>query len=164
MDRAADRGMLILIWQLSPSQSFLAHSAMRHNGVCMVISCAHLNRILDTGMLSLRQHYSITVPYRWRMFDNGKQIGYGKHVQTVCVTFLFTFQGGEGLVGSHVCNVLPRKRYRPLSATCVQRQCNELVKTWHRIETTIPLKEKHPRALMSHCTLIGTQYYRLSSD
>lgn len=61
MDRAADRGMLILIWQLSPSQSFLAHSAMKHNGVCMVISCAHLNRILDTGMFSLRQHYSITI-------------------------------------------------------------------------------------------------------
>lgn len=62
MDRVADRGMLILIWRLSPSQSFLAHSAMRHNGVCMAISCAHLNRILDTGMLSLRQPYSITIP------------------------------------------------------------------------------------------------------
>ncbi len=93
MDRAADRGMLILIWQLSPSQSFLAHSAMRHNGVCMVISCAHLNRILDSGMLSLRQHYSITIPTGdGRLTTENTQIGYGKRVQTVCLPFLSAFQ------------------------------------------------------------------------
>lgn len=114
MDRAADRGMLILIWQLSPSQSFLAHSAMRHNGVCMVISCAHLNRILDTGMLSLRQHYSITIPTGdGRLTMENIQIGYGKRVQSVHVPFLSRLSKGKGLVGLHVCTILPQKCYRP---------------------------------------------------
>lgn len=106
MESAVDRGMLILIWKLSPTQSFLAHSAMRHNGVCMVISRAHLNRILDTGMLSLRQPYSITIPTGDGCLTmENVQIGYGERVRTEC--FPLCLAQGEGLVGVHVCTVFP---------------------------------------------------------
>jgi len=114
-DRATDRGMLILIWQLSCSQSFLAHSAMRLRAVCMVISCAHLSRILDTGMLSLGQHYSITVPTSdGYLTMQNRQIGYGKQVQTVCVLFLSAFQKtSEGIVRWHIYTTPPENHCRP---------------------------------------------------
>lgn len=53
---------------------------MRHGGVCMVISCAHLSRILDTGMLSLQECYTIG---DGRLTEENLRNGYGKQVQTV---------------------------------------------------------------------------------
>lgn len=88
-DSVADRGMLILIWQLKPSKSFLAHSAMEHNGVCMVISCGHLNRMLDSGMLSFGQHYSISVPTSdERLTMENLQVGFGKLCKRVYLSSL----------------------------------------------------------------------------
>lgn len=121
MDRVADRGMIILIWQLSPSQSFLAHSTVRHSGVCMVISCAHLNRILDTGMLSLRLHYSISVPTGdGRLTMEKTQNRTWKRCTSCVCTFPLHLSKGEGLAALHVDTVLPRKRYRVQNGLCVQ--------------------------------------------
>lgn len=132
-DQAADRGMLILIWQLGPSQSFLAHSAMRRTGVCMVISCAHLNRILEAGMLSLRQHYAINIP-EWWTFDNGKDTTRTWKTSTNWnCTFPPYFSKSEGLDPLQVYTIAPEKgstvRYLESGTICVI-----FAFVWHSIQ------------------------------
>lgn len=117
MDRVADREMLILIWKLRQSHgshSLLSHKA--HDGVCTVISSAHLNRILDAGMLSLRQLYSVTVPASdGRLTAENIQIGCGKECSNSLCTFPLCLSKAGGLVGGAQ---MWHSRSRVLQAPC----------------------------------------------
>lgn len=101
MDRVADRGMLILIWKLCQShgsRSSLRHKA--HDGVCTVILSVYLNRILDPGMLSLRQPYSVTVPASdGRLTVENIRIGCGEVCSNSLCTFPLCLSKAGGLVG-----------------------------------------------------------------
>lgn len=53
-------------------------------------------------------------PHRWWTFDNGKHTNRIWKTCTNCMcSFPLRLSKGEGLVGLHVCTILPRKCYRP---------------------------------------------------